>query len=85
MVAGSPSPTDPQLIAHERAYKGFNVLLRWCMVLLAATITWLTLWFATPAGFAGGAVTGLGLLIAGYAFLVRHEEHQPLDPWAEGR
>jgi len=85
MVAGSRSQPDQELVAHERSYKVFNVLLRWCMVLLASTIAWLTLWFATPAGFAGGTVAGLVLLIGGYAFLVRHEEHQPLDPWAEGR
>ena len=85
MSAGHQSQPDPQLLAHERTYKVFNVLLRWCMVLLASTITGLTVWFATPAGFAGGAAVGLVLLVAGYLFLVRHEEHQPLDPWAEGR
>ena len=55
------------------------------MVALASTITGLTLWFATPAGFMGGVFTGLVLLAAGYVLLVRHEERQPLDPWAEGR
>jgi len=84
-MSGSPSSTEPELVAHERAYKGFNVLLRWCMVLLASTITWLTLWFATPAGFVGGTFVGLVLLVGGYVGLVRHEAHQPLDPWAEGR
>ncbi|MDB5425440.1 MAG: hypothetical protein JWQ29_2856 [Phenylobacterium sp.] len=85
MSTGSPYLPDPELVAHERTYKVFNVLLRWCMVLLASAITWLTLWFATPAGFVGATFTGLVLLIGGYLFLVRHEEHQPLDPWQEGR
>jgi CHASE2 domain-containing sensor protein len=85
MSAGSQSPPDPELLAHERTYRVFNILLRWCMVLLASTITGLTLWFATPAGFMGGVFTGLVLLAAGYVVLIPHEEHQPLDPFQEGR
>ena len=85
MSAGSQSPHEPDLVAHERTYKVFNVLLRWCMVHLASVITGLTVWFATPGGFLGGVTTGLVIFVLGYIFLVRHEEHQPLDPWAEGR
>jgi len=86
MVTRTDSPAqDPDLITHEQTYKVFNVLIRWCMVLLAATISGLTLWFATPAGFAGGATVGLLVLVLGYLLLVRHEEHQPLDLWVEGR
>ena len=85
MSAGRQSQPEPDLIAHERTYKVFNVLLRWCMVLLAATISGLTLWLATPAGFVGGVVVALLLLLGGYLFLVRHETHQPLDPWQPGR
>jgi uncharacterized membrane protein len=55
------------------------------MVLLASTITGLTLSFATSAGIWGGVFVGLVILALGYVFLVKHEEHQPLDPWAEGR
>lgn len=72
---------DPDLIAHERTYHAFNILLRWCMVALGATIFGLTLWFATPAGFLGGVAAGLGLFLLGYFGLIRREEHQPLDPW----
>jgi hypothetical protein len=88
MATGSPfnpNSNDPDLASHERAYKGFNILLRWCMTLLAASISFLTLWFATGAGFIGAAVVGLIVLYVGYNFLVRHEEHQPLDIWTEGR
>jgi len=88
MTTGSPfnpDPGDPQLVAHERAYKAFNILLRWCMTLLAAAIAFLTLWFATRAGFIGAAVVGLVVFVVGYRVLVRHEEHQPLDVWQEGR
>jgi hypothetical protein len=85
MRAASPSQPDSDLIEHERTYKIFNVLLRWCMVHLASVIVGLTLWFATSAGFLGGLFGGLAVFGLGYIFLVRHEEHQPLDPWAEGR
>ena len=85
MSTGSQSPHDQQLVAHERTYEIFNVLLRWCMVLLAGTITGLTLAFATSAGIVGGGLVGLLILAVGYVVLVRREEHQPLDPWAEGR
>ena len=81
----SPDPQDPELVAHERTYKAFNILLRWCMTLLASTIAFLTLWFATSAGFIGAAVVGLIVLFVGFQVLVRHEEHQPLDVWTEGR
>jgi hypothetical protein len=80
-----PNPADPELVAHERTYKYFNILMRWCMTLLAATISFLTLWFATKAGFLGGLVVGLIVFAVGYAFLVKHEERQPLDVWRPGR
>jgi hypothetical protein len=85
MSAGSQSPHDQDLVAHESTYKVFNVLLRWCMVLLAGTITGLTLAFATSAGVIGGGLVGLLILALGYVVLLRQEQHQPLDPWAEGR
>lgn len=88
MAAGvpfTPNPNDQELVAHERAYKAFNVLLRWCMTLLAAGISFLTLWFATATGFIGAVVVGAIVFAVGYYFLIRHEEHQPLDVWTEGR
>ncbi len=83
-VGNSPS-ADPELVAHERTYKVFNILLRWCVIHLASVIVGLTVWFATPAGFLGGLFTGVAVFVLGYVFVVRHEEHQPLDPWAMGR
>lgn len=81
----SPNPNDPLLVEHERAYKSFNIVIRWSMTLLAAGISFLVLWFATTAGFIGGAVVGLVVFFLGFNFLVRHEEHQSLDVWKEGR
>ena len=81
----TPNPNDPALVDHERTYKTFNILLRWCMVHLAALIAFLVLWFATGAGFIAALVTGVIVFALGYAFVIRHEEHQPLDVWQEGR
>lgn len=90
MAAGTQIPQghlsqDPELIAHERTYKVFNILIRWSMLLLGDAILALTLWFSTPAGFWPALVVGVVVFVAGYLFLVRHEEHQPLDVWAVGR
>ncbi|HEX3700228.1 MAG TPA: hypothetical protein VHV27_06090 [Phenylobacterium sp.] len=81
----SPNPNDPALVDHERTYKTFNIILRWAMVHLASTIIFLTLWFATGAGFFAALVVGVIVFVGGYAFLVKHEEHQSLDVWKEGR
>lgn len=83
-VTNNPE-VSADLLAHERTYKAFNILLRWSMVGLATLLTALTLWFATPAGFWGAALVGAIVFAAGYFGLVRHEAHQPLDPWAMGR
>jgi hypothetical protein len=73
------------LVTHERTYHSFNMLIRWATVLLAAGILWLTLWFAAPVGFIGATAVAVIVLGLGYYFVIRHEAHQPLDPWAMGR
>ncbi|HEX7886320.1 MAG TPA: hypothetical protein VF474_10120 [Phenylobacterium sp.] len=73
------------VVTHERTYHAFSILIRWSMLLLGDAILSLALWFATPAGFLGALVVGGGVFIAGYLFLVHHEEKQPLDVWVEGR
>jgi hypothetical protein len=81
----NPEPQDPEVAAHERTYKAFNILLRWSMTLLAASISFLTLWFATAAGFMGALIIGAVIFALGYLVLVKTEEHKPLDVWQEGR
>ena len=76
---------DPEVLAHERTYKAFNLLVRWSMVLIGVSILALTVWFATPGGFWGGFAAGLAGFALGYVFVIRHEEKQPLDVWAQGR
>lgn len=73
------------LIAHEKTYHAFSVLLRWSMLGLAASISGLTVWFATPGGFWGGLFTFAIVWVAGYYGMVKREEQQPLDPWVPGR
>lgn len=85
MADFTPSQSNQDLLTHERTYHGFSILIRWAIVGLAVALTTLTLWFATPAGFLGGAVVGLALAIAGYYAVIRHEARQPLDLWIEGR
>lgn len=85
MDSGSHLQQDPELVAHERTYKAFNILLRWSMVLLGDAILTLTLWFATPWGFWGALAVGVIAFVLGYIFVIRHEEKQPLDVWAAGR
>ena len=74
-----------EVVTHERTYHAFSILVRWSMLVIGDAILWLTLWFATPAGFWGALFVGLVVFIAGYVVLVRHEEKQPLDIWVEGR
>lgn len=85
MDVANDSETPPDLLAHERTYHAFNMLLRWSMLGLATGLTLLTIWFATPVGFLGGLIFAAIVWIAGYYGLVRHEARQPLDPWATGR
>jgi hypothetical protein len=85
MEARTEAPQDPELVAHERTYHAFNMLIRWAMVHLAVAIAGLTVWFATPGGFWGGLATAVVVFAVGYGVVIRHEEHQPLDPWAMGR
>ena len=73
------------VVVHERTYHAFSLLTRWAMLVLGDLILWLTLWFATPAGFLGATFVGVVAFVLGYIVLIRHEEKQPLDVWVEGR
>ena len=73
------------VVMHERTYHAFSLLTRWAMLLIGDATLWLTLWFATSAGFLGATFVAVVAFILGYIFLIRHEEKQPLDVWVEGR
>ena len=70
---------DPILVAHEQTYRAFNVLIRWCMVALASSLLFLTLWFASTAGFFGGLAAGVVVFAVGYQLLIREQRGKPLD------
>lgn len=75
----------PDVLVHERTYHAFSLLTRWAMLVLGDLILWLTLWFASPAGFLRGTLIAIVAFVLGYQILIRHEEKQPLDVWAQGR
>lgn len=86
MAANDPElDREAILIAHEKTYHAFSVLLRWSMLGLASVISGLTVGFATSGGFWGGLVVFAIVWTAGYYGMVKREEQQPLDPWVQGR
>ncbi|WP_293678066.1 aa3-type cytochrome c oxidase subunit IV [uncultured Phenylobacterium sp.] len=73
------------VVVHEKTYHAFSILTRWAMLVIGDATFFLTLWFATGAGFWGALFIAGAAFVIGYLFLVRHEEKQPLDVWVEGR
>jgi hypothetical protein len=59
---------------HEKTYDGFLKMTKWGSLYLAAIVLSLVLWFCTAAGFLGGVVTGVVLLVVGT--LVLSEKHK---------
>ncbi|MGA0543916.1 aa3-type cytochrome c oxidase subunit IV [Brevundimonas sp. VNH65] len=47
----------------------FMVLAKYGSLAVAAALTFLTVWFCTPAGFLAGLITGVIVFAAGFAFL----------------
>jgi hypothetical protein len=50
---------------HERTYSGFLKLTKWGSLYLAALLVFLVLWFCTGAGFLGGLISAVVLLVVG--------------------
>ena len=61
---GSSSTTAYNL-DHAGSYHRFMLGLKWTAIHLATLIVFLTLWFATPAGFGWGLIAGLVVLGVG--------------------
>ncbi|MGZ3275787.1 MAG: aa3-type cytochrome c oxidase subunit IV [Caulobacteraceae bacterium] len=59
---------------HEKTYSGFLKMTKWGSLYLAALLLLLTLWFCTPAGFMGGIITAVVILVLGT--LVLSEKHK---------
>jgi hypothetical protein len=70
--SASTSNTERELIGvHAESYHRFMLGLKWTVFTLASLIVWLTVWFATPAGFLSGLIAGALVLIVG-AYAMRH-------------
>lgn len=56
---------------HEQAatYHGVMAMTKWGSLVIAVALLVLTLWFCTDAGFMGGTVTGLVVLVLGVLLL----------------
>lgn len=50
-------------------YALFGGLTKWGSLALAALLSWLVLWFCTPAGFLTGAVVGVVVAVIGVVVL----------------
>jgi len=48
-----------ELARHASTYHRFMLGVKWVAIHLAAMMVFLTLWFATPAGFWWGLISGL--------------------------
>jgi len=65
---------DMEIEEHEKTFSFFVKLTKWGSLYLAATLLLLTLWFCTPTGFLGAAVSAGVLLVLGT--LVLSEKHK---------
>jgi hypothetical protein len=65
LVHDESTPTPAEISAHAGAYHRFMLGLKWTAIHLATLIVFLTLWFATPAGFGWGLIGGLIVLGVG--------------------
>lgn len=60
---------DMDIHEQEATYDAFMGLTKWGSLAIAVALVMLTLWFCTPAGFLGGLIPGLVLLVLGIVFL----------------
>jgi hypothetical protein len=56
----------------ELTFHGFIMLAKWGSLYIAAMILFLVLWFATDAGFLGGLVTTVIVVVIGTIVLREH-------------
>jgi Bacterial aa3 type cytochrome c oxidase subunit IV len=56
---------------HEQAatYAAVYGMIKWCSLALAASLTWVVMWFCTPAGPFAGLVVGAIIAIIGVVVL----------------
>lgn len=56
---------DMDITEQQRTFKDAMGATKWAIIILAALIAALTLWFCTAAGFWSGAIVALVILVVG--------------------
>jgi thiamine transporter ThiT len=62
-------PGDQNITEQVATYHLFGGLSKWGSLAVAVLVLMLTLWFCLGAGFLGGLLPGLALLVLGVVFL----------------
>jgi hypothetical protein len=83
-MATYPQTNDLDLATHAANYHRFMVGLKWVLIHLAAVVAFLTLWFATPAGFVWGLIVGVAIFAAG-AYAMTHGLAHSSEPYPPER
>ena len=74
--SASTSGADREaIIAHAMSYHRFMLGLKWTVVHLATLIAFFVVWFATPAGFLWGLITGAAVYAGGVFAMTRWLAH----------
>ena len=69
MAANDYHRGEMDIAEHKATYAMFGELSKWGSLFVAVSLVLLTLWFCTPAGFGGGAIAALVVLVLGWAVL----------------
>jgi hypothetical protein len=62
---------ENDIVRHAETYHRFSLAVKWFVIHFAAVVIFLTLWFATPAGFGWGLIAGL-VVLAAAVWAMRH-------------
>jgi hypothetical protein len=66
-----PQSEDSDIMVHAATYHRFMLAVKWFVIHFAAITAFLTLWFATPAGFVWALIAGLAIF-GGGVYAMRH-------------
>jgi hypothetical protein len=87
-MATYPQIDDTDFAVHAANYHRFMLGVKWFAILFAALASFLTLWFATSAGFVWALIVGV-VVLAGGAYAMNHglahstEGNSRPGPWRE--
>jgi hypothetical protein len=88
-MAAQSQTDESDLRVHGETYHRFMLAVKWFAICFAAVTVFLTMWFATPAGFLSGLITGAAIFAIGaYAMthgLAHSSENDNLsEQWPQG-